>query len=214
MQHLLHAIHAIAWKTQNGLFWFETVCYTVKNRYYTAVSVHPCYIHGLLHALHVITPPSHPKGWFKPWNVKIPTMFPPFSFPWGPRLCSKAKCHGETKYWSNKMVNKNQSCKRFRHSQLSVAAGEIALAHHTAIHENLQNATMEIMLAPCVAKWKCYHGDRVSSMRSHISLNFLHPFFRDHSSIACSGRLCCHSRPSSHQQLHRSPCCQSSVRSS
>ena len=55
MQHLLHAIHAIAWKTQNGLFGFETVCHTVKNRYYTAACVHLYYIRGLLHALHVIT---------------------------------------------------------------------------------------------------------------------------------------------------------------
>ena len=54
MQHLLHAIHAIAWNTQNGLFWFETVCHTVKNRYYTAACVHLYYIRGLLHALHVI----------------------------------------------------------------------------------------------------------------------------------------------------------------
>ena len=58
MQHLLHAIHAIAWKTQNGLFWFETVCHTVKNRYYTTARVHLHYIRGLLHALHVISIPE------------------------------------------------------------------------------------------------------------------------------------------------------------
>ena len=114
MQHLLHAIHAIAWKTQNGLFWFETVCHTVKNRYYTAACVHLYYIRGLLHALHVITPPSHPKGWFKPWSVKIPTMFPPFSSPWGHHPCPYAKCHGEIGFRSNKMVTKHQSCKRVK----------------------------------------------------------------------------------------------------
>ena len=109
MQHLLHAIHAIAWKTQNGLFWFETVCHTVKNRYYTAACVHLYYIRGLLHALHVITPPSHPKGWFKPWSVKIPTMFPPFSSPWGHHPCPYAKCHGE--FWTLKQQNGNQTPK-------------------------------------------------------------------------------------------------------
>ena len=157
MQHLLHAIHAIAWKTQNGLFGFETVCHTVKNRYYTAACVHLYYIRGLLHALHVITPPSHPKGCFKPWSVKIPTMFPPFSSPWGHHPCPYAKCHGEIGIWSNKMVTKHQSCKR------------VKLPAFTA----LSRCWWDRVSSPHSHSWKsakCYHGDHVSSMRSQMKM--------------------------------------------
>jgi len=74
MQHLLHAVHDIAWKTQNNLFWFETVVTLLSTDTDTTqlVCVHPCYVRWLLHGLHVITPPSHPKGWFKPWSVNLP----------------------------------------------------------------------------------------------------------------------------------------------
>jgi hypothetical protein len=72
MQHLLHAVHDIAWKTQNNLFWFETVVTMLSTDTTQLVCVHPCYVRWLLHGLHVTTPPSHPKGWFKPWSVNLP----------------------------------------------------------------------------------------------------------------------------------------------